>query len=192
MKECEGDGCQRKSAAVEKECRTSGGQTDMTDHWPLSTDRTLRGGCAVQWRWKRTCTGRCQPSSHRRRCNALSLSCRPRHGPSASNETSGYWRPECARCRWPWRHIRSLWRLIHAPLGRWFFPRRRSPVMCQLCTDLQRASQGSSEDLGKMYWRVKRLRTFNRTQQNDVHAFGKHAFSHETNQHYFTRNIGQT
>ena len=25
MKECEGDGCQRKSAAVEKECRTSGG-----------------------------------------------------------------------------------------------------------------------------------------------------------------------
>ena len=32
MKECEGDGCQRKSAAVEKECRTSGGQTDMTDH----------------------------------------------------------------------------------------------------------------------------------------------------------------
>ena len=32
MKECEGDGCQRKSAAVEMECRTSGGQTDMTDH----------------------------------------------------------------------------------------------------------------------------------------------------------------
>ena len=32
MKECEGDGCQRKGAAVEKECRTSGGQTDMTDH----------------------------------------------------------------------------------------------------------------------------------------------------------------
>ena len=32
MKECEGDGCQRKSAAVEKECRTSGGQTNMTDH----------------------------------------------------------------------------------------------------------------------------------------------------------------
>ena len=31
MKECEGDGCQRKSEAVEKECRTSGGQTDMTD-----------------------------------------------------------------------------------------------------------------------------------------------------------------
>ena len=32
MKECEGDGSQRKSEAVEKECRTSGGQTDMTDH----------------------------------------------------------------------------------------------------------------------------------------------------------------
>ena len=32
MKECEGDGCKRKSEAVEKECRTSGGQTDMTDH----------------------------------------------------------------------------------------------------------------------------------------------------------------
>ena len=31
MKECEGDGSQRKSEAVEKECRTSGGQTDMTD-----------------------------------------------------------------------------------------------------------------------------------------------------------------
>ena len=31
MKECEGDGCQRKSEAVEKECRTSG-QTDMRDH----------------------------------------------------------------------------------------------------------------------------------------------------------------
>ena len=32
MKECEGDGCQRKSTAVEKECRPSGGQTDMADH----------------------------------------------------------------------------------------------------------------------------------------------------------------
>ena len=32
MKECEGDGSQRKSEGVEKECRTSGGQTDMTDH----------------------------------------------------------------------------------------------------------------------------------------------------------------
>ena len=32
MKECEGDECQRKSEAVEKECRISGGQTDMTDH----------------------------------------------------------------------------------------------------------------------------------------------------------------
>ena len=29
-KECKGDGCQRKSAAVKKECRTSGSQTDMT------------------------------------------------------------------------------------------------------------------------------------------------------------------
>ena len=32
MKGCEGDGCQGKSEAVEKECRTLGGQTDMTDH----------------------------------------------------------------------------------------------------------------------------------------------------------------
>ena len=32
IKECEGDGSQRKSEAVEKECRTSGGQRDMTDH----------------------------------------------------------------------------------------------------------------------------------------------------------------
>ena len=31
MKKCEGDGSQRKSEAVEKECRTSGGQRDMTD-----------------------------------------------------------------------------------------------------------------------------------------------------------------
>ena len=31
MKECEGDGCQRKSEAVEKECRTSEGQIDMLD-----------------------------------------------------------------------------------------------------------------------------------------------------------------
>ena len=31
-KECEGDGSQRKSEAVEKEYRTSGGQTDMMDH----------------------------------------------------------------------------------------------------------------------------------------------------------------
>ena len=29
LKECEGDGSQRKSEAVEKECRTSGGQTDV-------------------------------------------------------------------------------------------------------------------------------------------------------------------
>ena len=32
MKECEGDGNQKKSEDVEKECRTSGGQTDMTDN----------------------------------------------------------------------------------------------------------------------------------------------------------------
>ena len=33
MKKCEGDGSQRKSEVVEKECRTSGGQTDMMDHF---------------------------------------------------------------------------------------------------------------------------------------------------------------
>ena len=32
MKEYIGDGGKRKSEAVERECRTSGGQTDMTDH----------------------------------------------------------------------------------------------------------------------------------------------------------------
>ena len=32
MKDCEEDGSQRKTKAVEKEYRTSGGQTDMTDH----------------------------------------------------------------------------------------------------------------------------------------------------------------
>ena len=37
MKECEGDGCQRKNEAVEKECKTSGGQTDMTYHRCLQT-----------------------------------------------------------------------------------------------------------------------------------------------------------
>ena len=31
MKECKGDGSQRKSKAVRKECRTLGGQTEMTD-----------------------------------------------------------------------------------------------------------------------------------------------------------------
>ena len=31
MRECEGDGSQRKSEAVEKECRTSEGQTDLRD-----------------------------------------------------------------------------------------------------------------------------------------------------------------
>ena len=31
MKEYKGDRSQRKSRIVEKECRTSGGQTDMTD-----------------------------------------------------------------------------------------------------------------------------------------------------------------
>ena len=31
MKECKRDGSQRKREAVEKECRTTGGQTDVTD-----------------------------------------------------------------------------------------------------------------------------------------------------------------
>ena len=45
IKECEGDGCQRKSAAVEKECRTSGGQTDMTDHRCLQIERQGEAVC---------------------------------------------------------------------------------------------------------------------------------------------------
>ena len=31
MKECDGDGCQMKDKAVEKECQTSGSQTDVID-----------------------------------------------------------------------------------------------------------------------------------------------------------------
>ena len=60
MKECEGDGCQRKSEAVEKECRTSGSQTDMTDHRCL---QILRQGEAifaqffVQQKAKEECEG---------------------------------------------------------------------------------------------------------------------------------------
>ena len=42
MKECEGDGSQRKSEAVEKECRTSGGQTDMTDHRCVGVEPGVR------------------------------------------------------------------------------------------------------------------------------------------------------
>ena len=37
MKECERDGSQRKSEAVEKECRTIGGETDMTNYCCLQT-----------------------------------------------------------------------------------------------------------------------------------------------------------
>ena len=35
MKECEGDRRQKKSEAVEKECKTSGGQTDRRDFYCL-------------------------------------------------------------------------------------------------------------------------------------------------------------
>ena len=45
MKECEGDGCQRKSEAVEEECRTSRGQTDMTDHRSLQIKRQGEAIC---------------------------------------------------------------------------------------------------------------------------------------------------
>ena len=41
----EGDGSQRKSEAVEKECRTSGGQTDMTDHRCLQIQRQGEAVC---------------------------------------------------------------------------------------------------------------------------------------------------
>ena len=46
MKECEGDGSRRKSEAVEKECRTSGGQTDMTDEC-VRTGATQADGCMM-------------------------------------------------------------------------------------------------------------------------------------------------
>ena len=45
LKEWEGDGCQRKSEAVEKECRTSGGQTDMMDHHCLQISRQGEAIC---------------------------------------------------------------------------------------------------------------------------------------------------
>ena len=45
MKECKGDGCQRKSEAVEKECRTSGGQTDMMDRRCLQIKRQGEAVC---------------------------------------------------------------------------------------------------------------------------------------------------
>ena len=44
MKECEGDGCQRKSEAVKKERRTSG-QTDMMDHRYLQIYRQGEAVC---------------------------------------------------------------------------------------------------------------------------------------------------
>ena len=55
MKECEGDMCQRKSKAVEKECRASGGQTDMMDHHCLQNLWLDRVGCCVglDWIYKR-------------------------------------------------------------------------------------------------------------------------------------------
>ena len=61
MKECEGDGCQRKSAAVEKECRISGSQTDMTDHRCLQIERQGEAVCIqffVQQEASEECEGR--------------------------------------------------------------------------------------------------------------------------------------
>ena len=61
MKECEGDGCQRKSKAVEKECRTSGCQTDMTDHRCLQIERQGEAVCIqffVQQEASEECEGR--------------------------------------------------------------------------------------------------------------------------------------
>ena len=61
MKECEGDGCQRKSEAVEKGCRTSGGQTDMTDYRCLHIKRQGEAVCIqffVQQEASEECEGR--------------------------------------------------------------------------------------------------------------------------------------
>ena len=49
MKECEGDGSQRKSEAVEKECRTSGGQTDITDLHCLQIYLKARRSSCIQF-----------------------------------------------------------------------------------------------------------------------------------------------
>ena len=61
MKECKGDGCQRKSEAVEKECRTSGGQTDMMDRHCLQIKRQGEAVCIqffVQQEASEECEGR--------------------------------------------------------------------------------------------------------------------------------------
>ena len=59
MKECEGDGCQRKSEAVEKECRTSGGQTDMMDHRCLQIKRQGEAVC-IQFFVQREASVQCE------------------------------------------------------------------------------------------------------------------------------------
>ena len=60
MKECEVDGYQRKSEAVEKECRTSGGQTAMMDHCCLQIERQGEAICIqffVQQEASEECAG---------------------------------------------------------------------------------------------------------------------------------------
>ena len=69
MKECGGDGCQRKSGTVEKECRTSGGQTDMTDHRCLQIYRREEAVCIqffTQQEASEECEGReiCDQTQH--------------------------------------------------------------------------------------------------------------------------------
>ena len=59
MKECEGDWCQRKSAAVEKEYRTSGGQTDMMDHRYLQIYRQGEAVC-IQFFVKQEASEECE------------------------------------------------------------------------------------------------------------------------------------
>ena len=51
MMEWEGDGCPRQSAAVEKDCRTSG-QTDMTDHRCSQIYRQGEAVC-IQFKFER-------------------------------------------------------------------------------------------------------------------------------------------
>ena len=58
MKECEGDGCQRKSEAVKKERRTSG-QTDMMDHRYLQIYRQGEAVC-IQFFVKQEASEECE------------------------------------------------------------------------------------------------------------------------------------
>ena len=57
--ECKGDGNRRKSETVEKECRTSGGQTNMTDHRSLQI-RSQGEAVCTQFFVQQEASGECE------------------------------------------------------------------------------------------------------------------------------------